>query len=104
MLTWSSIGNKRNYEKLSGYTGHGDDLLYGLIKNDDDRIIKMDDNEAIILNLGIMLDPSVVKEHQLEDLNIWYFESDIGFNGREIKLINKDTEEEINTILVESTN
>ncbi|WP_272943007.1 hypothetical protein [Paenisporosarcina sp. TG-14] len=41
-----------------------------------------------------------MKEHQLEDLNIWYFESDTGFDGREIKLINKDTEEEINTILI----
>jgi hypothetical protein len=43
MLTWGTYGNKESYEKLTGSSGHKDNLIYGLIKNGGDRIIKIDE-------------------------------------------------------------
>jgi hypothetical protein len=99
MLTWSPMDNKRNYEKLNGYQGHSDNLIYGLINiNDgDEKYIKIDENNANLLNLE-MLPPHIVEEYQLKDIYIWYFESDTAPDDGEIKLINKNTDEVIDTI------
>ena len=52
MFTWSPMDNKRNYQKLNGYQDDGENLIYGLIKDGDDRLIKIDENKARIINLA----------------------------------------------------
>lgn len=95
-LSWSPMDSKRNSENLNGYQGHGDNLIYGLIRNGDERIVKIGEMDATILNLA-MLPPSEVEKFQLDGLYIWYLESDEPLNGAEIRLLNKNTGEEIDT-------
>jgi hypothetical protein len=97
MLTWSSMDNDRSYEKLNGYQGHGENLIYGLIRHGDERLIQIGENNATILSLS-MLSPSEVEKFRLEGLYLWYFESEIPLNEGEIKLININTGEEIDSI------
>ncbi|MFJ7182596.1 aspartyl-tRNA synthetase [Lysinibacillus xylanilyticus] len=97
MLTWSPMDVERAYEKLNGYQIHGDNLIYGLIKQGNDRIVEMDGDRASMLNLA-MLPPSEVEKLRLEGLYIWYFESDKPLKGEEIKLFNKDTGEELDRL------
>ena len=47
--------------------------------------------------------PNVVEEYQVEGLYIWYFESDTTLDEGELKLIDKNTGEVINTIIINST-
>lgn len=97
MRTWSPMDNDRSYENLSGYQVHGENLIYGLIRYGDERIIQIGENQAKILNLA-MLPPIEVEKFRLEGLYIWYFESETPLNGEEIKLLNKNTGEEIDSI------
>ncbi|MEH7225716.1 aspartyl-tRNA synthetase [Bacillus sp. JJ1566] len=97
-LTWSPMDFARNYEKLSGYQGYGEKLVYGLIKHGDERLIQIGENQARILNLE-MLPPAELEKFHLEGLYIWYFESDQPLNGGEIKLLDKSTDEELDTIV-----
>ncbi len=97
MLTWGSADFKVSSENLNGHSGHGENLIYGLIKNGDERIIKMGENEAKLLNLE-MLPNSIVQEYQLQDMYIWYFESETALDSGEIKLLNKSTEEQLDSV------
>lgn len=38
-LSWSPMNPERNYKNLNGHQGHGDNLIFGLIKDGDDRLI-----------------------------------------------------------------
>lgn len=97
MLTWGSFDFKASSDKLNGRSGHGENLIYGLIKNGDERIIKMGENEAKLLNLE-MLPNSIVEEYQLQDMYIWYFESEITLESGEIQLLNKSTGEQLDSV------
>lgn len=96
-LSWSPINLERTYENLNGHQGHGEHLIFGLIKDGDDRLIQLGDQSAKILNLE-MLPAEVVKDYQLTGLSIWYFEIDTALEVGKIKLINKTTEEVIDEI------
>ncbi|WP_394140020.1 aspartyl-tRNA synthetase [Cytobacillus oceanisediminis] len=97
MLTWGPLDSKREYEMLEGFHGHGEGLVYGLIRNGDERVVTVDDQEAQVLNLA-MLPPSVVKKYNLEGLYLWYFESDNNLNHEQVKLLRKNTQEIIQSI------
>jgi hypothetical protein len=97
VLTWGSSDFKVSSDSLNGYSGHGENLIYGLINNGDKRIIKMGENEAKLLNLE-MLPNSTVQEYQLQDMYIWYFESETALDRGEIKLLNKSTGEQLDAI------
>jgi hypothetical protein len=60
-------------------------------------MIKMGENEAKLLNLE-MLPNNIVEEYQLQDTYIWYFESEIAFDSGEIKLLNKSTGEQLDSV------
>lgn len=96
-LSWSPMNLERNYENLNGQQGHGENLIFGLIKDGDDRLIQLGDKSAKILNLE-MLPTEVVEEYHLTGLYIWYFEIDTALEEGKIKLINKTTEEVIEEI------
>ena len=38
---------ERSYENLNGYQKHGDNLIYGVIKHGDDRIVEIGGNRTI---------------------------------------------------------
>ena len=96
-LTWGSTDFKVSSDHLNGYSGHGEHLIYGQIKNGDERIIKMGEHEAKLLNLE-MLPNSTVEEYQLQDMYIWYFESETALDRGEIKLLNKSTGEQLDSV------
>ncbi|SOC43206.1 aspartyl-tRNA synthetase [Ureibacillus acetophenoni] len=100
MLAWSSMAIDRDYERLSGYKGHGDYLIYGLIRHGHEREIRVGESEARILDLA-MLPPNEVEKNQLEGLYLWYFESETPISGVEIKLLDKYTGEELDSLQVE---
>ena len=58
MLTWSPMDNERSYENLNGYQGYGENLIYGLIRQGNERLVQIGENHATILNLAAMLPPS----------------------------------------------
>lgn len=93
-FTWGPLDPGRDYEKLQGIQGHGEGLVYGLIRNGDEKVVTVDGHEASIVNLSL-LSPSVVKEYQLEGLYLWYFESD---THEQVKLLRKDTQEIIDSV------
>jgi hypothetical protein len=97
VLTWGALDLKVSSDNLIGHSGHGENLIYGLIKNGDERIIKMGDHEAKLLNLE-MLPNSTVQEYQLQDMYIWYFESETALDRGEIKLLNKSTGEQLDSV------
>ncbi|MFZ0446527.1 MAG: aspartyl-tRNA synthetase [Bacillus sp. (in: firmicutes)] len=97
-LSWSPMDIEQNYENLNGYQGHGDNLIYGLIRHGDERIVKIGETDATILDLVAMLPPREIEEFQLDGLSIWYLESDVPLNGEEIRLLNANNGEEIDTI------
>ena len=97
VLTWGSMDFKASSDNLNSYSGHGENLIYGLIKNGDERIIKIGEHEAKLLDLE-MLPNSTVQEYQLQDMYIWYFESETALDRGEIKLLNKSTGEQLDTI------
>src|SRR5699024_7295820 len=80
VLSWSPMDENRNYENLNGYQGHGDNLIYGLIRHGDKRLVQIGDTEATILDLGAMLPQGEIEKFQLEGLYIWYFESETPLN------------------------
>lgn len=95
MLTWSPMDDERNYENLNGYQVYGDNLIYGLIRHGDKRLVQIGETDATILDLAAILPPSEVEKFRLNGLYIWYFESDTAPNGEEIRLLNKNTGEEL---------
>ncbi|MCR8853620.1 aspartyl-tRNA synthetase [Lysinibacillus fusiformis] len=95
MLTWSQMNMERGYEKLDDIKGHGDSLIYGLIRNGDERLVKIGESYATILDLAVILPPSEVENYRLKGLFIWYFEGHTSPNEEEITLINKITQEEL---------
>ncbi|MBD8036367.1 aspartyl-tRNA synthetase [Solibacillus sp. A46] len=96
-LSWRPMDYERNYENLNGYQGHGENLIFGLVKDSDDLLIQLGDKSAKILNLE-MLPTEVVEEYQLAGLYIWYFEIDTALEEGKIRLINNTTEEVIEEI------
>ena len=97
MLTRGSSDFKVSSDNLNGYSGHGENLIYGLINNGNKRMIKMGENEAKLLDLE-MLPNSIVQEYQLQDMYIWYFESETALDRGEIKVLNKSAGEQLDTI------
>lgn len=97
MLTWSPMDQIINYEKLTGFQGYGENLIYGVIKNVDGKIIKVNEKEASILYMD-MLPTDIVKKYKLDGLSIWYFKVDKGIEDAKVKLIDKSTTEVISSI------
>lgn len=97
LFTWGPLDPDRDYENLQGIQGHGEGLVYGLIRNGDERVVTVGDQEASMVNLSL-LSPSVVKEHQLEGLYLWYVESDKNLNAQQVKLLRKDNREIIDSV------
>jgi hypothetical protein len=91
------MDNDRSYEKLNSYQGHGENLIYGLIRHGDERLIQIGENNANILSLA-MLSPNEVEKYRLEGLYLLYFENETPLKEGEIKLISTNTGEEIDSI------
>lgn len=95
ILTWSPMGSNRDYnDNLNWIQGQGENLLYGLIRNGDDRIVKVGEEQATILNLA-MLPIKEIEEHQLDGLYIWYLESSQPLTSGEIRLMDRETGKEL---------
>ena len=82
---------------MKGYQGYGDNLIYGLIKNGDELIVKKNEDVAQMLNLE-MLPRNIVEDYHLQDLYLWYIQSEEALEEGEIKLINKYSDEVIDEV------
>ncbi|MRX72437.1 aspartyl-tRNA synthetase [Bacillus lacus] len=96
MFSWSPMGTKYT-DRLNGYKGHGDQLIYGLIQKDDDRIIKVNGEKAEILPLAALPEKEQ-KEYGLENMCLWYFKSDMPLKGGNIELVDNHTGEQIDRL------
>ncbi|PFA63065.1 aspartyl-tRNA synthetase [Bacillus sp. AFS015802] len=97
MLTWGPITPDRKFDRLEGIKGHGENLIYGLINKGEERIVKVDDENATILYLS-SLSPEVVKEYDLEGVSLWYFEKDPESTYNQVQLVEKEGDEVIQSI------
>jgi len=96
-LDWSPFDTNVKHNQLSGYHGYGDNLIYGLIKNGDELIVKKNEDVARIINLE-MLPRNIVEDYHLQDMYLWYIKSERVFEEGEIELINKYSEEVIDVV------
>ncbi len=97
VLTWSPFSTLKGYEKLDGYQGQGEHLVYGFIRNGNERSIKVNGEEARILDVE-MLPEKDIQEYGLEGLFIWYYESESPLSEKNIELYDRSTGEMITAI------
>lgn len=92
-IPFTSIGDRQDYEKLSHYKVHDDFLVYGLIKNVENSIIKVNGEEAKIISLESIFSSSEIKENNFEGISLWYYEkfNEVLSEGK-IEVFNKDTQ------------
>jgi hypothetical protein len=93
-IPFTTIGDPKDYEKISNYKVHDDFLVYGLVKNVGNSVIKVNGEDAKIISLEKILDPNDVKRHNFQDMYLWYYESgaDVLSEG-EIEVFSKDNQE-----------
>lgn len=94
--TRSSMNSLITEERIGGYQTHGDKIIYGLMKGGDNRVIMVDNVPAITINLEVML----LDESGNEDLNglyLWYYETDNLTKLKSLSLVDRSTNEEIDT-------
>ncbi|MTD30124.1 hypothetical protein [Planomicrobium sp. YIM 101495] len=88
-------------EKFNGYQKYGDEIIFGLMENGEELTVMADDIPANKINLkGSLYDESI--EMELENVYLWYFESDNLSQINELSLINQNTNEELDTHLYEN--
>lgn len=93
-LVWSTATGTIADEKFNGYQTYGDEIIFGLMKNGQDLIVMADDIPAEKISLeGSLYDESV--EMNLENLYLWYIESDNLSNTKQLILVNQNTNEEL---------
>ena len=77
--------------RINGVSGHGGNLIYGLIS--EANYVEVNGVRADHLYVDIMLEPEVVKDYDLENTTLWYFISDVPQEEVVIELYDKDTDE-----------
>lgn len=94
--TGSSMNSLLTEKKIGGYQTHGDEIIYGLMKGGDNRVIMVDNDPAITINLEIML-PDESGNGDLDGLYLWYYETDDLEKLTSLSLVDQSTNEEIDT-------
>lgn len=74
LLTWGPMGTNYEDGDLNGVQGHGETLIYGLVKNKVDRYVEVNGKRVKMLNLK-MLGDALLQKYGLEDVYLWYYES-----------------------------
>ena len=64
---------------------HGVTLAYGLVKNKVDRYVEVTGERVRMLNLKMLEDKPMQKDG-LEDMYLWYYESDIQLDKAKLKV------------------
>lgn len=93
-LVWSTTTGTITDEKFNGYQTDGDEIIFGLMKNGQDFTVMADDIPAEKINLEVSLHNESV-EMDLENVYLWYIESDNLSNIKELILVNQNTNEEL---------
>ncbi|PSL41583.1 hypothetical protein B0H99_102267 [Planomicrobium soli] len=94
--TWSSMNSIITKERVGGYQIHGDEIIFGLMKGGDNRVIMVDNVPAITINLELML-PDESENQEWNGLYLWYYETDDLSNLTSLSLVDRSTNEEIDT-------
>lgn len=97
MITYSPLGDIDAYDKLSGYQGYGDRLIYGLIPDGARYEVDVDDEQARVLPLA-MLPQDEVEALGLEGFSLWYYESTKALRAGTIYLLEDDTGEVVDEL------
>lgn len=94
LLTWGPMDSARNYDSdhLNGFQKQGENLLYGLMMYDVDRIVQVNEEQAKTYPLFAVKDEEI-EMYQLQDLAIWFIESEESLHDGEIKLLDRDNNE-----------
>ena len=95
-LIWSPFNSITTEEKIGGYQIYGDELVFGLMEKGDDRVMMINNIPATTINLELSL-PDEADNDRLSDLYLWYFETDDLMNETNLNLIDRNTNEEIDT-------
>jgi hypothetical protein len=105
---WKTSGNLRYfpikehkvYEKLDRYIVHDEYFVYGLINSNVEPLIKLNGTDAKIINLA-SLDSAEIKEYNLENMYIWYYESEMPIANGKIEMFNTQTGDQIDTTVLD---
>lgn len=93
-LVWSTASGMITDEKFNGYQTYGDEIIFGLMENGQEHTVMADDIPANKINLeGSLYDESV--EMDLENVYLWYIESDKLSNIKQLLLVNQNTNEKL---------
>lgn len=96
-ITWSPMDDiKKGVEDQLQVT-QGGHVVFGLLTQNADRIVAVGGMEATILNLE-MLPADEVERFQLAGMYLWYVESDEPVTSGEVKLLDRETREELDSL------
>lgn len=87
-LLYNEIGELKDYETLDKYRVHDEYFVYGLIRTAEEPQILVNNNEAELINFET-LDEEDLKDLNLDNMYIWYFESAMPITDGKIELKNK---------------
>lgn len=96
-LTWGPFNSITTGEKIGGYQIHGDEVIFGLMQKGDERVVMLNNTPAPAIPLELSLPDEIDNEH-LSDLSLWYFETDELANESSLTLVERNTNEEIDTL------
>jgi len=95
-LSYSQMGEVTP-DKINGVSGHGDNLIYGLVAKG--NYIKVNGIRAEHIYLDIKLNKEIVQQKSLENTAIWYFVIDTSRKQNEIELFDANTDERLDYII-----
>lgn len=96
-LTWGPFNSITTGEKIGGYQIHGDEVIFGLMEKGDKRVVMLNNTPAPAIPLELSLPDEIENDH-LSDLSLWYFETDELANESSLTLVERNTNEEIDTL------
>lgn len=86
--------------KINGFQGQDEHLIYGLILNEHNHYVEVNGVRSALLDLETMLKQSSVKEYELENISLWYYQSENPIEQGEIELYDQENSQLLDRISI----
>src|SRR5699024_4188424 len=72
-FTLHTLNTNCDQEQINDMYRHKDQLLYGMIRNELHRLVKVDDHRVVVISL--MFPSEVIERYKLHHCSVWYYKS-----------------------------
>lgn len=97
----SSPIEKIEPNKINGFQGQSELLIYGLITTKQNHYVEVNGIRANLLDLETMLEQNIVKKYELENISLWYYQSENPIKQGEIELYDQENNKLIDRISID---